>query len=235
MKRRQILPTWNDFMGAVILSESANSKSLALTSWNVFAGAMVLTWLCLAFFISMQEFFLTPEAEKNGYKIVLSKEEDLKVLDRREGYSVATVAGLLTWYGTRGRLAYIVFEVVDMLFFQVGYRIAALVLVNNVVTKAATLYPTYASRLKLISRLPIYLAKVDVLENLFQIVVVLTFELNYKRVNVTDLPWFFHLVLISSTLNQAKWMLAKTMGVTYLVVLALQRVGSAALASKKKP
>lgn len=219
-------------MTAVLATEAWSDRTLEVRSYPVALGGVLIVSACLAIFYFLQEHCIVPYAIESGYRATNStvqstQAEDLKILDLRNGFTSLEIIELLTRWGQKGRLAYLAIAFVDMLFFQMGYRITMIVVLNNISTKLSKLYPYLTPKLNLLCRLPLYLAKVDVFETVLNILVVSSFEL-YHLQRIAELTWFGKLVRIASTLNQLKWLLAKCLGGMFLMIWTAVRVGSIA-------
>lgn len=163
---------------------------------------------------------------------------DLKILDLRNGYSVGEVTQVLAWWGTNGRLAYILIEVIDVFVYHVGYRLAFVVLFNNMVSTALQQYPSYTI-LSWCPRIPLYLAKIDMIEDLLQITLVCMYEFHASKgaervATFVQQDYFAKLVRISSAVNLLKWGFMKCGFVIFLYLWTVIRLGGAIKKLEKK-
>lgn len=227
-RRREIFPSGVEMITAVLATETWSDRTLQVRSYAVALGGVLISFVCLAIFYYLQEHWIVPYSIEAGYPANSSTQaEDLKILDLRNGFSTLEVIELLNRWGQKGRLSYITLAFTDMLCFQIGYRITMMVILNNVVAKLSRFYPYLTTKLNLLCRLPLYLAKVDVFETVLNILVVSAFELFHLQ-RIAELTWFGKLVRIASALNQLKWLLAKCLGGMFLMIWTAVRIGSIA-------
>jgi hypothetical protein len=173
----RFLPSFRDLLAAVLLTESVTPKLSELRDVRVLYAGAVICGLSVTSFYLISKFLIEPYSIQGGYQFrdEKSAREDLKIFDSRYGYSVKEAAALLTVWGPLGRLAYIGFLVVDSTLFLYGYRLVGVVFLNRCVSTILDLYPSLHV-LRLFPRLPLYLAKIDSLENLLAFLFVLLFQ-----------------------------------------------------------
>lgn len=228
------LPSRAELLQAIRQTERGDEAVLEILSWPVFFAAVLITTLALLSFQLIIELILVPASIANGYAGD-APGSDLKILDLRAGYSAPEVAQLLAWWGSVGRLAYIIIEIIDLFVYHVGYRLAFVVLFNNMVTTAIKQYPTYARILKWCPRIPLYLAKIDMIEDACQIAIVCLYEYQGDgSAHLVQQDYFNKLVRISSGINLLKWGFMKCGCMVFLYLWTIVRIGGAISKTEKQ-
>ena len=218
-------------------SESVTSATTKVRSYRVFMVASFWSVLCLVCFQGIIKCCILPFAQANGFS---GNESQLLILELRfDGYSSDEVYQFYENIGTLGRLSYVLFQLVDLIVFQLAYRIAMLVLVNNVASRAESIYPQFGNKFFLASRIPLYIAKVDVLEDILIIILTLMFETNAGRADqsLVKRDWFIKLVRITSTITWIKFKSLQLLGCVFVLLWTIARLGgiaSRSLTRKKK-
>jgi hypothetical protein len=182
--------------------------------------------LCLILFQGIIQLCLIPFAQANGFR---GNASQLLVLELRfDGYTSDEVYQFFENIGTLGRLSYVLVELLDMVVFQVAYRIAFLILVNNVASRAESLYPQLGNIFFLSSRLPLYIAKIDVLEDILILILTISFETNtgLSDHSLRMRDWFIKLVRITSTITWLKFKSLQLLGCVFVLLFTIARLGS---------
>lgn len=237
-KLRGLFPSLREFLTAAQISEQINEQIFAVSSYKIFTAAFVLSMVCLSTFAAIQQFVIIPSAISNGYifKDASSQTSDLQILDIRNGYTIQEVVRLLTVWGDKGRLGYVILEMIDMIVFPVAYRLAALVLLNNMVKSATLSFPTWSRYLKFLPAIPLYISKIDFIENFLHFVIIFGYQVDHSQGEqfFLQLNWWRKIIKISSVVNTVKWLVVKAGCVVFLWLWTVVRAGGLMKKSKDR-
>jgi hypothetical protein len=229
----RFIPSLRELGAAVLLTESVTPKITQLTDARIMIAGVIMAGLSLISFGAIQKYFILPYSIESGYQYLDEKNasQDLQILDLRNGYSAKEAATLLATWGPNGRLAYIGIEVLDMTFYMVGYRLFGVVFLNRCVSAVLHAFPSLGVKkyLPYAPRLPLYLSKIDLLENVLQCCAVVLFQNMSKTMDLASIsenPNFIRLIKISSTVNMLKWLFLKLSLGCVLCLFTISRVGS---------
>eukprot|EP00457_Paulinella_chromatophora_P010037 gb/GEZN01010123.1/.p1 GENE.gb/GEZN01010123.1/~~gb/GEZN01010123.1/.p1 ORF type:complete len:273 (+),score=53.60 gb/GEZN01010123.1/:61-879(+) len=203
--------TWCSSLLRQLFLQSARLDPSArqLCSKSLFGLALAVTLLALASCRGLCA-IINHNAISSGRYTGTQSVSDLLILDLRHGYTSQEVIVLFLAWGRGGRLLYLAIEAIDVCFYQAGYRAATLVLCNALVNSLQA--QGWSGRTDGVSKilhffpfLPIFLARLDALEDLLQVGLVVLFEL-LGSVSVDSSGVWDFLLNLSSSVNKTKWL-----------------------------
>jgi len=237
----RFFPSLRELWAAVLLTESVTPKLNQLVDARIMLVGVLMSGVSLAIFSAIQQYLILPYSVEAGYQYrdEKSASQDLQLLDLRNGYNSKEAAALLATWGPKGRLAYIGIEVVDMTLYMVGYRLFGVVFLNRCIAAVLHAFPSLAgvkNYLLYVPRLPLYLAKIDLLEDFLQCAAVVLFQNMTKtmdQASISENHNFIRLIKISSAVNVLKWLFLKLSMGCVLCLFTMSRVGSIAKKGEK--
>mmetsp|Transcript_71435 Transcript_71435/g.190789 ORF Transcript_71435/g.190789 Transcript_71435/m.190789 type:complete len:214 (+) Transcript_71435:10-651(+) len=156
-------------------------------------------FLCCGIMLICSLFFAILEDELISASSLKNEAARLDIFDRRFGYGAAEVHSTLQAWGMRGRLLYLIIELLDGALYIFAFRGAFLVLYNRMANVIEDLHPKLSLIAHAMTYIPILIGFFDMLENMAHVIMTL-----HMATTSTSFAWIL-IVRFGSTMNTLKW------------------------------